>query len=80
MVPITPLRVVPIQRYRHEMGWHTIGVWECELKPAVREQTLESLAFTLNHIFLQDRSIRRYEQPEEDSVMVAEPDDFINFK
>ena len=63
-----------------EMGWHTIVVWECELKPAVREQTLESLAFTLKHIFLQDWSIRRYEQPEEDSVMVAEPDDFINFK
>lgn len=57
-----------------EMGWHTIVVWECELKPAVREQTLESLAFTLNHIFLQDRSIRLYELPEEDSAMAAEPE------
>ena len=57
-----------------EMGWHTIVVWECELKPAVREQTLESLAFTLNHIFLQDRSIRHYELPEEDSAMAAEPE------
>ena len=37
------------------MGWHCITVWECELKPKVREQTLESLAFTLNHIWLQDR-------------------------
>lgn len=36
------------------MGWHCITVWECELKPSKREQTLESLAFTLNHIFLQD--------------------------
>ena len=89
--PLCPLYkniIKPLDRARYpelryklaEMGWHTIGVWECELKPAVREQTLESLAFTLNHIFLQDRSIRRYEQPEEDSVMVAEPDDFINFK
>ena len=57
-----------------EMGWHTIVVWECKLKPAVREQTLESLAFTLNHIFLQDRSIRLYELPEEDSAMAAELD------
>ena len=73
-------RDIEVMHKLDEMGWHTIGVWECELKPAVREQTLESLAFTLNHIFLQDRSIRRYEQPEEDSVMVAEPDDFINFK
>ena len=57
-----------------EMGWHTIVVWECELKPAVREQTLESLVFTLNHIFLQDRSVRLYELPKEDSVMAAEPE------
>ena len=57
-----------------EMGWHTIVVWECELKPAVREQTLESLVFTLNHIFLQDRSVRHYELPEEDSAMAAEPE------
>ena len=57
-----------------EMGRHTIVVWECELKPAVREQTLESLAFTLNHIFLQDRSIRHYELPEEDSAMAVEPE------
>ena len=37
------------------MGWHCITVWECELKPAKREETLDSIAFTLNHIWLQDR-------------------------
>ena len=57
-----------------EMGWHTIVIWECELKPAVREKTLESLAFTLNHIFLEDHHIRRYELPEEKPAMVAEPE------
>ena len=57
-----------------EMGWHTIVIWECELKPAVREKTLESLAFTLNHIFLEDHNIRRYELPEEKPVMAAEPE------
>ena len=57
-----------------EMGWHTIVIWECELKPAVREKTLESLAFTLNHIFLEDHHIRRYELPEEKLAMAAEPD------
>ena len=40
-----------------EMGWHCITVWECELKPARRKETLESLAFTLNHIYLQDRTV-----------------------
>lgn len=55
------------------MGWHCITVWECQLKPKVREQTLESLAYTLNHIFLEDRRLRTYEQPNTtDSLMAAE--------
>ena len=54
------------------MGWHTITVWECELKPAVRERTLQSLTYTLNMIYLQDHSIRRYDIPEEPHQMAAE--------
>ena len=38
-----------------QIGWHCITVWECELKAAKREETLEAIAFTLNHIWLQDR-------------------------
>ena len=62
-------------RVQHElaaMGWHSIIIWECELKPKVRERTLESLAFTLNKIFLQDRTVKRYEIPEEQPLMAAE--------
>ena len=40
------------------MGWHCITVWECELTPKKREETLESIAFTLNHIWLQDHQAR----------------------
>ena len=40
------------------MGWHCITVWECELKPSKREETLESIAFTLNHIWLQDHGAK----------------------
>lgn len=40
-----------------EMGWHCITVWECELTPKRREEKLRSLAFTLNHIWLQDHSV-----------------------
>ena len=54
------------------MGWHSITVWECELKPKIREKTLESLAYTLNKIFLQDHSVRRYEMPEEAPLLAAE--------
>ncbi len=45
------------QRKLAEMGWHCITVWECELKPSKREETLDSIAFTLNHIWLLDHSI-----------------------
>lgn len=54
------------------MGWHSITIWECELKSSRKEHTLESLAFTLNSIFLQDHSIRRYELPEDEAMMAAE--------
>ena len=39
------------------MGWHCITVWECELTSKRREETLDSLAYTLNHIYLQDHQI-----------------------
>lgn len=51
-----------------EMGWHVIVVWECQLKPNKREKTLESLAYTLNHIFLQDHSVL-YPRMEEDTEL-----------
>jgi DNA mismatch endonuclease (patch repair protein) len=57
------------QRKLAEMGWHCITVWECELKPKQREQTLDSIAFTLNHIWLQDHGAKMvpYPKVEEES-------------
>jgi len=60
------------QRRLAEMGWHCITVWECELKPSKREETLESIAFTLNHIWLQDHGAKTVPYPkveEEDMQM-----------
>ena len=65
-------RDLKVQHELASMGWHCITVWECELKPNIREKTLESLAYTLNKIFLQDHTIRRYEAPEEQSLKAAE--------
>ena len=53
------------------MGWHCITVWECQLKPEIRMQTLESLAYTLNHIFLEDRKVKAYGMPESDDGLMA---------
>ena len=46
-----------------EMGWHCITVWECELKPQKREETLDSIAFTLNHIWLQNHGAKVVQYP-----------------
>lgn len=60
------------QKQLARMGWHCITVWECELKGERREKTLESLEYTLNHIFIQDRDLR-YRLPDgEDMGMAAE--------
>ena len=77
-------RDMRVQRELAAMGWHSITIWECELKPKVREKTLESLAYTLNKIFLfnfstqaqnddlQGHRVRGYEIPEEEPLMAAE--------
>ena len=78
------------QRKLAAMGWHCITIWECELRPKVREQTLDSLAYTLNHIWLEDRKrckmadvrSKKYQQPEEDNglLMAAEEEESYNKK
>ena len=45
------------------MCWHCITVWEVQLKPKLRAKTLESLDYTLNHIFLEDRKVKTYDLP-----------------
>ncbi len=59
-----------------DMGWHVIVVWECQLKLDKRAETLTSLAYTLNHIYIQDHSVRHYSYTgENDEIgMAAEPD------
>lgn len=65
-------RDTKVQHELNLMGWHCITIWECQLKPSQKEETLQSLMYTLNRIFLQDRTIRRYEPYEEKPMMAAE--------
>ena len=63
------------ERVKHElnaMGWNCITVWECELKPAKREATLESLAFTLNEIFLNNHKVKSYDEQVVELLLAAE--------
>ena len=61
------------QRKLAEMGWHCITVWECELKPQKREETLDSIAFTLNHIWLQDHGAKTMPYPKRDEEDMEMP-------
>lgn len=60
------------QQKLFSMGWHCITIWECQLKPKVREATLKSLEYTLAHIFLQDHMSKGYKVSEEEMTMAAE--------
>lgn len=57
-------RDIKEQRELTVMGWHCITIWECQLKSSVRDMTLESLEYTLNHIFLSDRREKPYKEQE----------------
>ena len=60
-----------VQQELARMGWHCMTIWECELKPKKREQTLLALEYTLNHIYLNDHTMS-YSINEEKPLMVAE--------
>lgn len=66
------------QKQLARMGWHCITVWECELKGERREKTLESLEYTLNHIFIQDRDLR-YRLPEGEVMGMAAEENVLLF-
>lgn len=58
------------------MGWSVMTVWECQLKPAVREQTLKEIEYWINKNFIEHmQPIRHYPnftEEEDDGRMVAE--------
>lgn len=65
-------RDIEVQRELAKMGWHCITIWECQLKPNIKDKTLESLDYTLNHIYLTDRCSKEYKNEEEINLIAAE--------
>lgn len=66
-------RDIEVQKELAKMGWHCITIWEYQLKPNIKDQTLESLDYTLNHIYLTDRRSKEYKLEEEPNIIAAEP-------
>jgi DNA mismatch endonuclease (patch repair protein) len=65
-------RDIEEQKRLAEMGWHCITIWECELKPSKRNETLKSLVYTLNKIWLEEHAVigRPYPELEEEGGML----------
>lgn len=61
-----------VQQELARMGWHCMTIWECELKPKKREQTLLALEYTLNHIYLKDHTVSYSFDGEEEPLIAAE--------
>ena len=60
-----------------KLGWRVMTVWECQLKPAVRRQTLLEIEYHINHTYLErfsPKSAKPYVIGEEKEApgMVAE--------
>lgn len=57
------------------LDWHTIILWECQLKPKERQATLQGLEHTLHQIYLRNHAsapVRPYcEQEEESNGLIA---------
>ena len=70
-------RDIETQKRLAEMGWHCITIWECELKPSKRAQTLKSLAFTLNKIWLEEHAFigKPYPKLEEENGVLRAAED-----
>ena len=58
------------------MGWRVMTIWECQLKPAMRQQTLLEMEYFINHTYLERFKPKHvhfaYQAEEEMPVMAAE--------
>jgi DNA mismatch endonuclease (patch repair protein) len=59
-----------------DMGWGVMTVWECQLKPDVREKTLKEIEYWINKNFIERmQPLKRYpefHEEENEGRMVAE--------
>ena len=68
-----------VKQQLSKMGWHSITIWECELKPSNKDKTLESLLYTLNKIFLLNYRVKPYKIVEEEMVMKVADDSDVEY-
>lgn len=52
-----------------KMGWSVMTIWECQLKPAIRKNTLLEIEYHINHLFL-DRLKQKLSKPYENDESI----------
>lgn len=60
------------------MGWAVMTVWECQLKPSVRRNTLLEIEYHINHTFLERLKLKPakvYANPKEKEMPIAAEDE-----
>ena len=72
-------RDIEVKKKLASMGWHSITIWECELKSNKKDATLQSLVYTLSKILLQDHKVKRNELPEEETPMMVADNNEIEY-
>ena len=58
-----------------KMGWKVMTIWECQLKPAIRQQTLLEMEYFINRSYLErfkPRPCPAYSLTEESTTQAAE--------
>ena len=57
-----------------KLGWRVITIWECQLKPAVRKQTLQEVEYYMNKSFLEQYRVTKaksYSIERDDTINLA---------
>lgn len=60
-------RDIQVKERLKQMGWSVMTIWECQLAPAVREQTLREIEYHINRSFLK----RQYKAIEPEILPLA---------
>ena len=64
-----------------KLGWSVITVWECQLKPATRQQTLLEIEYHINHTYLNKyRSLKTKPYTTQESPLSIAAENIVKYR
>jgi len=66
-------RDIEVRNELKALGWNTLVIWECQLKPKTRQKTLEEITYWLNEAYLDRFRLKKnqYSFAEEEPLSIA---------